>query len=87
MGSFCQQSTILFFIIYRASRDTYGDSAIGYVQVKREGNICIVKGKICPEHRVRGKNYNVTLEVDENAEEIQSVLCHDCAAALGTYLF
>ncbi|KAL0098848.1 hypothetical protein PUN28_020793 [Cardiocondyla obscurior] len=39
-----------------SSRESYGDSAIGYVSVKREGPICVVKGKICPEHKVRKKN-------------------------------
>ncbi|CAG9765863.1 unnamed protein product [Ceutorhynchus assimilis] len=33
--------------------EQYGDSAIGYIQLKRESSKCIVKCKICPEHKVR----------------------------------
>ncbi|KAJ8941371.1 hypothetical protein NQ318_000837 [Aromia moschata] len=35
-----------------SSRDKHGDSAIGYVELKREGSLCTVQGRICPEHRV-----------------------------------
>ncbi|KAI4468013.1 hypothetical protein MML48_2g00001847 [Holotrichia oblita] len=65
------------------SRQEYGDSAIGYVEVKREGPQCIVQCKICPEHRIRSKNYVVCLTVDEANESIVSVECKDCAAAAG----
>lgn len=52
-------------------RENYGDSAIGYVQIKREGSIiCNVKAQICPEHRVRNKNYHVSLTINEEKEEI-----------------
>ncbi|KAK0169351.1 hypothetical protein PV327_011630, partial [Microctonus hyperodae] len=30
----------------RASRESYGDKAIGYVQLSRKNNICIVKGRL-----------------------------------------
>lgn len=68
---------------YSAGRENYGDSAIGYVQVKRQSGKCIVKCKICPEHKVRSKNYTVTLIVDEEQCCIDSVECHDCAASSG----
>lgn len=68
---------------YRACRETYGDSAIGYVCLKRESSKCTVKARICPEHRVRSKSYSVTLIVDEEEEKVFSVECHDCAASLG----
>lgn len=68
---------------HRSSRENYGDSAIGYVSVKREGSICIMKGRICPEHRVRQKDYTVILIVDEGEEKVQRIECLDCAASEG----
>ncbi|KAF9808195.1 hypothetical protein SFRURICE_017347 [Spodoptera frugiperda] len=67
----------------RSARETYGDSAVGYVQVKREGNICTVKARITPEHNVRQKCYSVTLVCDEAEETVLSVQCEDCAAHKG----
>ncbi|GBP17856.1 hypothetical protein EVAR_7849_1 [Eumeta japonica] len=64
-----------------SSRPSYGDDAISYVQLKREGNICTVKCKICPEHKVHAKLYAVTLIVDEEEEKVTSIQCHDCVAA------
>ncbi|KAF5271372.1 hypothetical protein FQA39_LY08170 [Lamprigera yunnana] len=66
-----------------SSRPSYGDDAINYVQMKREGKICTVKCKICPEHKVHAKLYEVTLTVDEDEEKVTSVQCHDCVAAQG----
>lgn len=37
---------------YRSGRDSYGDSAVGWVQVRRDKNVCTVKAKITPEHNV-----------------------------------
>ncbi|KAF5285460.1 hypothetical protein FQA39_LY16634 [Lamprigera yunnana] len=70
--------------IFRSSRPSYGDDAISYVQLKREGKICTVKCKICPEHKVHAKLYGVTLTVDED-EKVTSVQCHDCVAVQGGY--
>ncbi|KAL0859607.1 hypothetical protein ABMA27_010738 [Loxostege sticticalis] len=56
-----------------SSRPSYGDDAISYVQLKREGNICTVKCKICPEHKI----------VDEDEEKVTSIQCHDCVAVQG----
>ncbi|KAG8179957.1 hypothetical protein JTE90_015406 [Oedothorax gibbosus] len=67
----------------RSGRESYGDQAIGYVQLKREGNLCTVMARITPEHKVRNKPYSVTLTVDENTSEILSVECKDCTASLG----
>lgn len=67
----------------RSSRENYGDSAIGYVCVKRVGSICTLKGRICPVHRVRSKNYTVTLTVEEVNEQVKKVEYLDCAASLG----
>lgn len=76
---------ILYFThrIFRSARDNYGDNAIGYVQVKREDNICTVKGRITPEHNVRKKPYAVVVTCEEAEEVVLSVQCEDCAAALG----
>ncbi|XP_043484808.1 uncharacterized protein LOC122512804 [Leptopilina heterotoma] len=65
------------------ARESYGDSAIGYVSVKRQNNLCTVKGRICPEHRVRQKAYQVLMEVDEEEEKIKTLKCLDCAASEG----
>lgn len=70
---------------YRASRENYGDNAIGYVEVKREGSLCILQCKICPEHKVRSKNYSVSLTVNEDEEKIIDIMCKDCPASEGTY--
>ncbi|KAH0548076.1 hypothetical protein KQX54_000144 [Cotesia glomerata] len=65
----------------RVSRESYGDKAIGYVQLSRKNNICIVKGRVCPEHRFRSKAYSVTLTINEKSRKIQDVQCHNCAAS------
>ncbi|KAF5306120.1 hypothetical protein FQA39_LY09098 [Lamprigera yunnana] len=67
----------------RSSRPSYGDDAISYVQLKREGKICTVKCKICPEHKVHAKLYGVTLTVDEEQKKVTSVQSIDCVAAQG----
>ncbi|GLV37568.1 uncharacterized protein CBL_20380 [Carabus blaptoides fortunei] len=67
----------------RASREEYGDNAIGYVQVKRDVEKCIVKGKITPEHNVTRKGYAVEIQVDEKNAAIEHVTCGDCAASEG----
>lgn len=72
-----------FLLIIRSGRENYGDNAIGYVQVKREGNICTVKAKVTPEHSIHKKGYSVSLVCDEQEEEVTSVKCEDCAAASG----
>ncbi|KAG8175475.1 hypothetical protein JTE90_004167 [Oedothorax gibbosus] len=35
----------------RSARESFGDNATGYVQVKREGALCIVKVRVTPEHK------------------------------------
>ncbi|KAJ8953093.1 hypothetical protein NQ318_013435 [Aromia moschata] len=59
----------------KASREKYADSAIEYVELKREGFLCTVQGRICPEHRVRSKAYSVCLIIDEVEEKILNGLC------------
>ncbi|XP_074029434.1 uncharacterized protein [Leptinotarsa decemlineata] len=62
---------------------SYGDSAIGYVQVNRKANICVVKARITPEHNVKQKCYSVTAVCDEAEQRIVSAECEDCAAHSG----
>ncbi|XP_045542722.1 uncharacterized protein LOC106710540 [Papilio machaon] len=66
-----------------SSRPSYGDDAVSYVQLKREANLCTVKAKLCPEHKVHAKLYVVTLIVDEEDEVVKSVQCHGCVASQG----
>ncbi|XP_074033929.1 uncharacterized protein isoform X2 [Leptinotarsa decemlineata] len=54
----------------RSERYSYDDSAIGYVQVNREANICVVKARITPEHNVKQKCYSVTAVCDEAEQEL-----------------
>lgn len=76
-------AAIKYCIFHRSKRSSYGDSAIGYVQLKREGDICTVKARITPEHNVRQKSYAVTVTCDEAEETVMSVQCEDCAAHKG----
>ena len=58
-------STIIFkklCLFGTSSRETYGDAAIGYVCLKRDENLCILKALVCPEHKVCDKLYQVTLK-------------------------
>lgn len=75
------------FISYSNTRENYGDAAIGYVCLKRTttgaATVCVIKGKICPEHKMRKKKYSVLMIVNEKTEKIQDVTCEDCPAALG----
>lgn len=74
-------------LICRSGRQSYGDAAIGWVQVRRTNNICVVKGKITPEHNVRKKQYSVSCEVDESLQKIVDIQCYDCAASSGNSRF
>ncbi|GBP22832.1 hypothetical protein EVAR_17186_1 [Eumeta japonica] len=48
-----------------SSRQSYGDDAIGYVQLKRDHTLCTVKCRMCPEHKVRLTSYSVSMVIDE----------------------
>lgn len=72
-----------YLFIYSSSRDSYGDSAIGCVKLKRENNKCIVQAEISPEHRINNKNYVVEVIVDEDKELVENIQCYSCTAALG----
>ncbi|KAI4458066.1 hypothetical protein MML48_7g00018168 [Holotrichia oblita] len=68
---------------YKASKTDYGDKAIGYVQLKRDGNICIVNARIAPEHKIHSKQYKVLAVINETEEDVISCECIYCAAAEG----
>ena len=51
--------------IVRSGRPSYGDTTIGYVCVKKEGETCIVKAAITPKHKVRHTNYKVITIINE----------------------
>lgn len=70
-------------MISRAEREDYGDAAVGYVELRREGSFCDVRGRVCPKHRVNSKAYAVSIMVVEENESIERVTCEDCAASAG----
>lgn len=74
------------FITYRSSKVSYGDNAVAYVQLKRNGDVCTVKAKITPEHKIHKKAYNVCAVINEREEEVVSCTCLDCPASEGMYL-
>ncbi|CAG9765926.1 unnamed protein product [Ceutorhynchus assimilis] len=67
----------------RSASEKYGDNAITYVQLKRADNICTVKAKITPEHRVRHVAYKLQAVINEEDEEVLSCECLDCPASAG----
>lgn len=50
---------------FSSTRESYGDNAIGYVQIKRDGELCTVKSRVTPEHKVRKEGYRVTAIINE----------------------
>ncbi|RVE48496.1 hypothetical protein evm_006807 [Chilo suppressalis] len=66
-----------------SARQSYGDDAIGYVQLRRDSDLCTIKCRVGPEHKVRSKSYAATMIVDEKEDKVVSVQCHDCAASTG----
>ncbi|CAH2013279.1 unnamed protein product [Acanthoscelides obtectus] len=79
---FCPRKSI-FFVVRRSGRDTYRDEAIGYVQLKRERDICFVKARITPEHRVKSKQHHGSFECDEKEEKAAKLEWSGCAAQGG----
>lgn len=71
---------------FSSTRESYGDNAIGYVQIKRDGELCTVKSRVTPEHKVRKEGYRVTAIVNETQSLVQSCQCEDCAASEGKEL-
>ncbi|CAG9765631.1 unnamed protein product [Ceutorhynchus assimilis] len=67
----------------RATRESYGDVAVGYVQLKRDHPQCIVKARITPEHKIRKQSYLVSVCIDEECHKVIDVKCNDCEASEG----
>ncbi len=67
----------------RNGRESYGESAIGYVQLKQEGHITTVLSCVAPEHKVTSNGYKVEIIVDSSKGKITSCKCYGCIAALG----
>ncbi|KAF4528770.1 hypothetical protein B566_EDAN016958 [Ephemera danica] len=70
----------------KSGAERYGDDAVGYVQVKREGSTCILKGRIVPEHKVHKKPYHVEMLLEEfpgKSSRIKHVKCLSCVSSEG----
>ncbi|XP_073948111.1 uncharacterized protein [Choristoneura fumiferana] len=67
-----------------ASRNSYVESAVGYVELKR-GNTaeCIVRAKVVPEHKITKKYYVVTIHLDEKDKNVTDASCDGCPASAG----
>lgn len=57
------------------------------MQLKRDGDLCTVKGKITPEHKIHKKAYAVCVIVNEKDEAVVECQCFDCAAAKGKQFY
>ncbi|KAF4529998.1 hypothetical protein B566_EDAN009174 [Ephemera danica] len=80
------QSEVSGVKMVRSGAESYGDDAVGYVQIKREGPTCIVKGRIVPEHKVHKKPYHVEMMLNEtpgSGSKIIHVKCLSCVSAQG----
>lgn len=62
----------------RNGRESYGGSAIDYVQLKRSIDECIVVAAISTEHNVRNSSYRVEMNVDINLNHQVSDLPRLC---------
>lgn len=67
----------------RAGRESYGESAVGYVKLKQTGHIYNLICGVAPEHKVTSTSYKVEVTTDFGIGEITSAKCHDCIASLG----
>ena len=47
--------------------------------------MCTVRGRVCPEHKVRETGYTVLNEIDDEEETINFVQFQNCPASAGTY--
>lgn len=65
-------------------RPSYIDSAVGWVQVKRENRVCTVQAKMCPEQKINNTLYLVECRINEEEEKVLEVKCFGCAASKGS---
>lgn len=66
-----------------ASREAYVDTAVGYVEVRRDGDLCIINCRVTPEHKIKAKLYRVTATINETEQKFVKMECNDCAASAG----
>lgn len=67
----------------KSCRESYGDNAVGYVQVKRSSKVVNVIAKMTPEHKLSSTPYNITAQVDEEKTCLNFVTCNGCLAREG----
>ncbi|KAG5863121.1 hypothetical protein JTB14_013063 [Gonioctena quinquepunctata] len=68
--------------LQRSGRQSYGDNAIGYVQLKQQGALCELKAKITPEHKIKSRNYSVSCSINTKEKVVVNAKCHDCPASV-----
>lgn len=63
-----------------SNKPEHTDDCIGYVQLKRDDRICVVKGQIVTGSSAAGetKTYLLTTVVDENEDRVVSAECSEC---------
>ncbi|KAI4454199.1 hypothetical protein MML48_10g00004289 [Holotrichia oblita] len=69
--------------LLRSGRQSYGDNAIGYVQLKQTEALCELKAKITPEHKIKSRNYNVSCAINTKEKVVVNAKCYDCPASEG----
>lgn len=69
----------------RSQRADYGDKAINFVQLKKEGDVTSVVTHITPEHSIHATAYTVTASIKTRESEISQAACNSCAASQGGY--
>ncbi|KAJ8670456.1 hypothetical protein QAD02_001715 [Eretmocerus hayati] len=68
----------------RSSKESCGDSAIGYVSLKRnDKDSCTVRGMVYPEHKNRDKSYPVIVIVNIRKEKVHDMEFSWCKAGKG----
>lgn len=63
----------------------YINDAVGFVQICRNDNICVVSSSVTPDHKVQEKIYIVKIKINEQEEDILSSQCEDYVASKGKF--
>lgn len=71
---------------YRSASADYGDTAIGYVKLKRVNLMCTVKASITPQTSVNNSPYAVSVDVNEGDRSVSNASC-TCQASAGDFIF
>ena len=74
---------LMLLALFRASRASYGDDAVGYVCVRTSGGETSVKSKVTPEHKVNQKPYDVEVMINTVERVIIDARCTGCKAQKG----